>query len=586
MRALVASAAAAALLTAGAALGQSLESAIMPGRVIEGHAKLESDCSQCHVRFDRAAQTRLCLACHKEVAADVQRRAGFHGRQPEAPCRSCHTEHKGRDARIAAFDEKRFDHGATDLALRGAHARVQCASCHVAGKKFREAPHACVACHRKDDRHRGSLGEACAGCHVETSWKEVHFDHARTKFPLRERHAEVACKGCHADPAFKGAPTSCNACHAKDDAHKGRFGARCESCHSAAGWKKATFSHEKQTSFPLRGRHALARCESCHRAPLLKEKLSQACVACHRGDDVHKGALGAKCASCHSETSWKKTSFNHDRDTKFALRGRHAQARCTDCHRDPRGADKPPGTCYGCHRADDQAKGHRGRFGEKCDGCHAEQAWKPARFDHGRDTRYPLRGKHAAVKCDTCHRGVLYRDKLETRCAACHAAADPHRGQLGAQCESCHTEREWKQTRFDHNRSRFPLLGRHSGVQCKACHTSAQYRDAKPECAACHAKDDPHKRRFGARCESCHNARDWRAWDFDHAKTRYPLAGAHRKVDCYACHREPLRGAVRLDTACAACHARDDVHSGQFGARCERCHVTTSFREVKPWTGR
>ena len=575
------------LATAGGALGQSLESAVMPGRVVEAHAKVEGDCSQCHVRFDRAAQTRLCLACHKEVAADTRAHTGFHGRHAEAPCRTCHTEHKGREARIAAFDEKRFDHAQTDFALRGAHSKIECASCHVAGRKFRDAPQACVACHRKDDRHRGSLGEACADCHSEASWKEVRFDHARTRFPLRERHAAVACKDCHADPRFKGAPTACSACHAKDDVHKGRFGERCESCHSEATWKKSPFNHEKQTRFPLRGRHALASCQSCHRAPVAREKLPQSCVGCHRGDDVHKGALGANCASCHNEASWKKTSFNHDKDTKFPLRGRHAKAACTNCHKDPRGADKPPTACYGCHRGDDQAKGHRGRFGEKCESCHAEQAWKPARFDHARDAHFALRGKHAGVACASCHRGVLYRDKTETACEACHGGAkDPHRGQLGSQCGSCHDERDWKRTRFDHNRGRFPLLGRHAAVPCKACHVSAQFKDARAECVACHQKDDPHKRRFGTRCESCHNARDWRAWDFDHAKTRYPLTGAHRKVDCYACHREPLRGPVRLETSCAACHSRDDVHSGQFGARCERCHVTTSFKEVKPWTGR
>lgn len=573
------------LACAGGALGQSLESAVMPGRVIEGHAKLEGDCSQCHVRFDRAAQTRLCLACHKEVAADVQARAGFHGRHGEAACRSCHTEHKGREARIAAFDERRFDHAQSDFALRGAHAKIECASCHVAGRKFRDAPRSCISCHRKDDRHRGSLGEACAGCHSEASWKAVRFDHSRTRFPLRERHAAAACKDCHADPRFKGAPTACSACHAKDDVHKARFGGRCESCHSDAGWKKTSFSHERQTKFPLRGRHALASCQSCHRAPVSREKLPQLCVACHRGDDVHKGALGANCASCHNETSWKKTSFSHDRDTKFALRGRHARAACTSCHKDPRGRDKPPTACYGCHRGDDQAKGHRGRFGEKCQSCHVEQAWKPVRFDHARDAHFVLRGKHAGLACESCHRGVLYRDKTETGCVACHGAKDPHRGELGPQCQSCHDERDWKRTRFDHNRSRFPLLGRHAALQCKACHASAQFKEARAECAACHDKDDPHKRRFGTRCESCHNARDWRAWDFDHAKTRYPLTGAHRKVDCYACHREPLRGAVRLDTSCVACHSRDDVHAGQFGARCERCHATTSFREVKPWTG-
>jgi hypothetical protein len=567
---------------AGAVGAQSLESAVMPGRVVEGHAKIEAECGQCHVRFDRAAQSPLCLDCHKDVAADVRAKSGFHGRLPQQACRSCHTEHKGRAAKIAAVDARAFDHSATDFALRGGHVKVECASCHVAGRKFRDAPQACSACHRKDDPHRGSLGESCADCHAETSWKTVRFDHARTKFPLRERHAAVACKACHTDPRFKGAPSACAACHAKDDVHKGALGTQCASCHGETAWKTATFVHDRDTKFPLRGRHAAVRCESCHRAPPQREKLAQACVACHRGQDVHKGTLGTQCASCHAESSWKKVSFNHERDTKFTLRGLHARAACASCHKDPAAKDRPPTDCYGCHRGDDQAKGHQGRYGEKCASCHAEQGWKPARFDHARDARFPLKGKHAAVACEGCHRGALYRDKVETRCAACHGgAADPHRGQLGAQCESCHSEGAWKQVRFDHGRTRFPLLGRHAAVECKACHASPRYREAPTACAGCHAKDDAHQRRLGTRCESCHNARDWRAWDFDHAKARFALDGAHRRVTCLACHREPQGERVRADTTCGACHARDDVHRGQFGLRCEQCHNAVSFREVK-----
>ena len=47
----------AALVSTGAH-AQSLEGALMPGPVIAGHAKLEADCGNCHVRFDRAAQHR------------------------------------------------------------------------------------------------------------------------------------------------------------------------------------------------------------------------------------------------------------------------------------------------------------------------------------------------------------------------------------------------------------------------------------------------------------------------------------------------------------------------------------------------
>lgn len=81
------------------AAAQSLEGVLMPGKVIEGHAKFEGDCRNCHVLLDKAAQDRLCLDCHKDVAHDVTGKRGHHGRIRIDNCRSCHTEHKGRAAK-------------------------------------------------------------------------------------------------------------------------------------------------------------------------------------------------------------------------------------------------------------------------------------------------------------------------------------------------------------------------------------------------------------------------------------------------------------------------------------------------------
>lgn len=566
------------------ARAQSLESAVMPGKLIEGHAKLEVDCGNCHKRFDRAAQPVLCMACHKEIGADVKAKRGFHGRQTEVQCRACHTDHKGRQARIVSLDEQRFDHQQADFALGGAHLKLECKACHRPGEKFSSAPSECVACHKQDDKHKGALGPDCASCHVDASWKTVRFNHDKTHFPLHGSHVTVACETCHANLRFAGTPRECIACHKKDDAHKGRFGTRCESCHSEQKWKPARFDHDRDTRYPLRAKHREVKCESCHRAPLFHEKLPATCVACHRNDDVHRGGLGPRCESCHSERGWKTTSFNHDKDTKFPLKGRHHEAKCLDCHKDPHFKDKPPTTCVGCHRRDDERMGHRGRYGEKCDTCHVEKAWKPAaRFDHNRDTRYPLRGAHQKVVCDTCHRGKLYEDKLSPQCGACHQKDDKHRGQLGLRCDSCHSESSWKGARFDHNRSSFPLLGRHAKVECKACHASVAFKDAPTACSGCHEKNDVHKKRLGSQCQECHNARDWRIWDFDHdRRTRFRLDGAHRRLECLACHRAPMREKVVVrDSTCRACHERDDVHHGQFGAQCDRCHVSTDWRTLK-----
>jgi hypothetical protein len=583
------------LMAAAGAAAQSLESLAMPGKVIEGHAKYEGECRNCHVRFEKGAQAKLCLDCHKEIAVDVRDRTGYHGRAQEAygkDCRTCHTEHKGRDARIAAFDTARFNHGETDLPLRGAHAgaQVECKSCHAAGKKYRGAPTLCNDCHRKDDKHKGALGPKCETCHTEKNWKEAAFDHSKTRFPLEGRHGPleakrgpVACKDCHAESRFKDAPRECVACHRKDDEHKGRYGAKCETCHNASAWTH-TFRHDTQTKFALHGKHAQVKCDGCHKGVLYREKVGTNCIACHRADDAHKGSLGDKCERCHGERSWKTSSFDHDKDTHFALLGRHRNAKCESCHK-PGEDRKTPKACIACHRKDDTS--HKGRYGDKCEYCHAEKSWKEWKFDHDRETKYRLLGKHKQARCDSCHTGELYTQRLAADCISCHRKDDKHRNQLGQACERCHSEDSWnKVASFDHNRTRFPLLGRHGAVKCASCHATPAYRDAKSDCHSCHQKDDTHKGTLGRKCETCHNARDWKSWDFNHdRRTKFALDGGHAKLRCDSCHRAAAEDA-RLPKGCFACHEKDDVHEGRFGRVCERCHFTSKFGRIKPGMSR
>jgi len=498
-------------LVPDASAQSTLEGVLMPGKVIEGHAKLEAKCSNCHVRFDRVAQDRLCLDCHKDVAADVSRKQGHHGRMKAQPCRSCHTEHRGREADIAPVAG--FDHSISDFPLRGAHAspKLECKSCHKPGAKYRQAPSQCSSCHKKDDVHKGRLGTACADCHTDKRWKDVHFNHDKTGFPLAGKHAPLACKDCHRDNQFKNTPKTCVACHKKDDVHKGTLGTSCGNCHTERDWKQTRFDHSK-TRFPLLGKHQKVECKACHKTAVYRSAPTD-CVACHKKDDVHKGKLGPACGNCHNERDWKQTKFDHDK------------------------------------------------------------------------TRFPLLGKHRAAKCDACHKDQNFK-QTPSGCYACHKKDDKHEGQLGQDCKLCHVAQDWKKTSFDHGRTRFPLVGRHLIVQCKSCHSTPRYKDAKSECVACHSRDDVHKKRLGPQCETCHNARDWKAWDFNHdRRTQFALDGAHRKLDCYACHRLATDRKPTLGTACVSCHAADDVHDGSFGRQCDKCHVTSSFKQVKPRLG-
>ena len=244
------------------AVATNLETLLMPGPVIAGHAKYEQECSRCHDRADRSRQAALCRTCHEPVAADIAQHKGFHGRlrgAETAQCSACHTEHKGRQADVVKLETASFPHAQTDFPLQGAHATVACAACHLAGRKHREAASACIDCHKKEEPHEGKLGRDCAGCHEAGGWTRVRFDHAKTRFALTGKHEQATCAACHMGNRYKDTPTQCAACHAPDDVHAGARGAACAECHQTTGWTGTKYDHLKATRIRARWRTLLAR---------------------------------------------------------------------------------------------------------------------------------------------------------------------------------------------------------------------------------------------------------------------------------------------------------------------------------------
>ncbi len=565
----------------------NVETALMPGQVIAGHAKWEEECTKCHKRFDKAAQSGLCLDCHKDVRQDVEQQRGLHGRFKERhECKDCHTEHKGRAENIAPITEDTFDHERTDFHLRGAHAnakKVECKACHKPKIKYRDTPSECYSCHKKDDQHKGKAGTVCADCHTERNWKEIRFDHDKTRYKLRNKHREVPCKDCHANDRYKDTPMDCYSCHKKDDKHKGQEGVHCEDCHDERSWEKAPFDHNK-SRFPLIGKHATVECKKCHLTPAFKDAPLD-CYSCHKKDDAHKGRYGDKCEICHGESDWKAITFDHDLHSKYPLRGGHITTKCESCHKGRLYKDPTPIECYACHKKDDK---HKTRFSDKCERCHTERVWRTLLFEHDRDTTYSLKGYHQKTKCDSCHKGILYKDKTPTDCYACHKKDDIHRSNFGDKCDTCHNEQNWKMVTFDHDHdTKYPLIGRHRTTTCESCHTGRLYRDKTPTaCYACHKNVDVHRRRLGTECQACHNTRDWKIWDFDHdTRTKFKLEGAHKGLVCYACHTERMDKKVTAPSTCVGCHKKDDKHEGSFGAQCDRCHDTTRWQTIKPAAG-
>ena len=509
--------------------------------------------------------------------------------------------------------------------LSQAHAKLEglqgCEKCHERGRGVSAAK--CLECHQpvaermaaKRGVHRDVEGD-CESCHTEHAGRNAtirpfdtgDFDHlAETGFALDGRHTDLPCEKCHTTRSYLQLRPDCASCH--EDVHKGALGATCAGCHTTSAKfadSGRSFDHAR-SDFALVGAHATVACEKCHKNKQFRGIPHGQCADCH--SDPHRGELGASCDGCHTPVAWRTERIDHAR-TGFPLRGRHQQVPCAECHRQPATQVKPPhAECRDCH-----TDPHRGSFSQDCAGCHTEQGFAGASFDHARQTEFPLLERHAEIQCIACHRQAVpaagpgagkvvdFRG-LDTRCVACHT--DPHQGRLGTDCSSCHGNRSFRLTDFRHPRLPEFFAGEHAKVRCEGCHkdgvrsdvaaagdevasmvSSRRYRGLPTDCASCHR--DVHLGQLGPDCASCHavDAAKFAAPGFDHARTRFALDGRHAALPCAKCHAEesgefPAGSgtAVRfagLGTECASCHR--DPHLGQLGSACQSCHGTATFK--------
>jgi hypothetical protein len=477
-----------------------------------------------------------------------------------------------------------------------ASAENACDSCH---DPLSDQPQfeLCVTCHADvGDDLKGNVGlhgrlpEAqrfeCVDCHTDHEGRdkiivelgEAAFDHALTDFLLRGAHKGVSCNDCHEDgKKHREASSTCIGCHRVNDPHNEQFAQACDSCHNSSNWSEINFDHNA-TAFPLTGMHDSLSCTACHQSNTFTN-VDRSCIACHRTDDEHEGRNGSLCADCHNTEGWSKAIFSHLAVAGFGLDGGHQGLGCQDCHRSSDFRDLGGSNCNACHRSDDV---HETRNGSDCASCHVVASWRTIEFDHASHANVPLPTGHAALECNTCHKGDIH-DALPRSCAGCHRNEDAHKGQLGTQCESCHVATDWiSRVWFDHDLVSFPLMGTHAEVACDRCHSSAAFHDAGTDCAACHASDDLHRGAFGKQCDACHNPSTWRSWQFDHdTQTSFVLSGSHAAIACTGCHKAPLRDRSATSSDCIACHRREDRHSGRFGKNCGSCHNTSSFSQIE-----
>lgn len=463
------------LLLAVPALAQ-----LSPGDLSEAHKDLEglSNCTKCH-ELGEGPSAAKCLECHRSLKQRIEAQQGLHYTYTKVEnkiCFNCHNEHAGREFKLINWDPpmEQFDHKITGYQLIGKHKTLPCRDCHNPSlikselkeaepnidltKTFLGLETGCLSCHH--DEHRNQLGKECTKCHNQTNWKEsVQFDHNTANFKLTGKHTTVACMKCHptlvdhnpqkaADTTFvkftKIESSNCTSCH--KDIHNNKFGQDCTRCHVTEGWKildERNIDHNK-TNFPLLGKHVGLKCDKCHK-PGLKFTKAQydECRDCH--SDYHLGQFAVRpdkgaCESCHKVDGFKPSLFTiatHNK-SQFPLEGAHLAQPCIFCHKvmesDPnhkvlnfKPAERQ---CAECHRDI-----HLGQFAnanpaKECTTCHNNESWHQLKFDHNKDSSYPLKGAHAKVACAGCHQTavngtekyIVYKP-LDTKCVSCHVSS-------------------------------------------------------------------------------------------------------------------------------------------------------------------
>lgn len=309
------------------------------------------------------------------------------------------------------------------------------------------------------------------------------------------------------------------------------------------------------------------------------------------------GPLALSCSTCHAPNGWKPArvsdTFKHAPST-FPLEGAHTRTSCTGCHKRLDFKEVSP-KCASCHE-----DVHKGELGADCARCHTARSFaeEPAMKQAHELTRFPLRGAHATVSCSGCHTrsssGQMQFVGRSTTCVGCHAtdaravAVPDHKAAGFTECAACHSINTWRNARFDHAQTAFPLVGAHLAATCEGCHADRVFKGKDTRCVSCHRDDydkavaPRHADGFPTTCADCHGNSAWKGATFDHQATRFPLSGAHRVTTCQGCHADGVYRGKAMD--CAGCHRSDydrtatPPHAAAgFPTTCATCHNTTAW---------
>jgi c(7)-type cytochrome triheme protein len=208
---------------------------------------------------------------------------------------------------------------------------------------------------------------------------------------------------------------------------------------------------------------------------------------------------------------------------------------------------------------------------------------------------WKLAGKHARIRCDTCHTGGPAKP---TTCKGCHKIGESAAPMATLTCNQCHKKEQEVQplagcTTCHAERAGLHKAETHSGAGCTTCHVPHAWAPApRDTCLTCH--DDKAQHNPGQACSQCHAFRAKGAAGGPPAITFAGASGSPgpvtfthashlgRGAKCADCHPglfKMQKGGVPLTMdamaggkACGACHNGKKAFEVMDGDKCATCH--------------
>lgn len=212
----------------------------------------------------------------------------------------------------------------------------------------------------------------------------------------------------------------------------------------------------------------------------------------------------------------ESSTVSHDLVNPGPLSQPHAflKERCSACHTPVKGVEAA--SCITCHANDEvllqrQPTAFHANI-TSCKECHVEhlgRVKRPISMDHNALCLIGARQAAASGKEGTHQSKGLTRYlktsqssawQSQLNCVVCHEKEDPHRGQFGQNCATCHITERWSIADYSH-----PSPRSHDCAQCHQappCHHTSHFHQV---CAQVAGKPNAKVNE----CYSCHQTTAW-----------------------------------------------------------------------------